>query len=220
MTDGTDDVPAGAPESYEAFTLPEGATFEGESLEQFQSFAKDLNLSQEQAQKLVSREFEVRQAAAPKSEAPEQYADFSVPEGVKLEGDDLKAVQDFAKDLGLTQEQAQKLVTRDFERQAAADQARAEAAEATRSEWEAAAKADKDYGGDKFEENLGIARKALDAFGDDELKAFLDLSGRGSHPAVIRAFIKVGKAISEDKLVPAGGQNESKSFYPNSNHAR
>lgn len=47
------DTPEGAPESYEAFTLPEGVTLEGERLELANTTFKDLNLNQQQAQGLI-----------------------------------------------------------------------------------------------------------------------------------------------------------------------
>lgn len=44
---------AGAPEAYEAFTLPEGYTLEGDRAERASTLFKELNLPQAQAQKLV-----------------------------------------------------------------------------------------------------------------------------------------------------------------------
>lgn len=43
----------GAPESYEAFKTPEGVAIEAEMLTKFQTVAKELNLSQEKAQKVI-----------------------------------------------------------------------------------------------------------------------------------------------------------------------
>jgi hypothetical protein len=43
----------GAPEKYETFKTPEGITLEAKALEGFQAVAKELNLSQASAQKLV-----------------------------------------------------------------------------------------------------------------------------------------------------------------------
>lgn len=47
------DKPAGAPEAYEAFKLPEGVTLEGERLETAHTTFKSLGLSQEQSQGLL-----------------------------------------------------------------------------------------------------------------------------------------------------------------------
>lgn len=45
--------PPKVPEKYEAFKLPEGATFDGQPLETFSALAKEAGLSQELAQKFV-----------------------------------------------------------------------------------------------------------------------------------------------------------------------
>lgn len=47
------DKPTGAPEAYEAFTMPEGIKLDEPIMGEFQTLAKDLNLPQEAAQKLV-----------------------------------------------------------------------------------------------------------------------------------------------------------------------
>lgn len=44
----------GAPEKYEAFTVPEGYEIDAPTMEKAQGIFKELNLSQEQAQKLVN----------------------------------------------------------------------------------------------------------------------------------------------------------------------
>lgn len=53
--DGQAEVPEGAPEAYETFTLPEGYTLDGERLEQTQALFKELGLPQDKAQKLIDR---------------------------------------------------------------------------------------------------------------------------------------------------------------------
>jgi hypothetical protein len=76
-------------------------------------------------------------------------------------------------------------------------------------------KGDKEFGGDKLSENLGVAKKALDAFGTAELRSLLNQSGLGDHPEVIRFMYRAGKAISEDRFVggaPAVGKGAPKNF--------
>jgi hypothetical protein len=51
--EGGEEAANGAPEKYEAFTLPEGYALEGERLDKATGLFKELNLSQEQGQKLV-----------------------------------------------------------------------------------------------------------------------------------------------------------------------
>lgn len=148
--DGEGDAPQGAPEKYE-FTAPEGKEFDAEVIGQFSDIAKELNLSQEAAQKLV-------ETMGPKI-AERQMAQV----------------------------------------------------EMVRNEWAQQAQADKEYGGEKLQENLAVAKKALDSFGTPELRALLNESGLGNNPEVIRFMFRAGKAISEDTYVgnSTGAANKS-----------
>lgn len=153
-------------------------------------------------------------AAAPKADdkpagAPEAYTDFTLPEGVQTDAAAMDAFKATAKELGLTQEDAQKLVTM---------QAQQVATQVTG--WQEATKADKEIGGDKLPENLATAKRALEAFGSPELTAMLDRTGLGYHPEVIRAFYRVGQAISQDGFVPGrrgSGTPTPQSMYSASN---
>ncbi|WP_347989909.1 hypothetical protein [Methylomonas sp. AM2-LC] len=132
------------------------------------------------------------------------YADFKLPEGVQLNTQLLGEFKQMAKGLGLKQEQAQALADLGV-KQAQSIVGKIEADKSAEVlAWTEASKADKEFGGDKFDENLGIAKKALDAFATPELKAVLAKTGLGNHPELIRAFFKAGKLISEDQLVPGG----------------
>jgi len=137
---------------------------------------------------------------------PEKY-EFKAPEGVTFDQAQIDAFTPVAKELGLTNEQAQKLV--DLQTTHAANAATAQAAQwkSVTDAWAAETKADKDIGGVKFNENVGIASKAIDKFGTPELRKALDDSGMGNHPAVVRFFVNVGRQISEDTMASgnAGG---------------
>lgn len=134
-----------------------------------------------------------------KSQVPDKY-EFKAPESVQLDETMVGQFSEVAKELGMSQEQAQKLV----DKMAPVIQNRAvESVKAARAEWKAQQATDTVFGGEKLAENLGVARKAMQAFGDEELTVLLNQSGIGDHPAVIRAFFKAGKAISEDSFVSA-----------------
>ena len=153
-------------------------------------------------------------ATAP--EVPESY-ELNMPDGVQLDkaaADEFTAI---AKDLKLNQEQAQKVA--DIGAKMAQRQAEAHANLV--SSWVEQVKADKVIGGDKLEENLAVARKAMDVFGTPELKDVLNSTGLGNHPAVIKAFYQAGKAISEDRFVtgsPKGPATDmAKTMFPSMN---
>lgn len=144
--------------------------------------------------------------------APEKY-EFKAHEGYEFDSSVINAYSEVAKELNLSQDAAQKVL----DKMAPALQARqAEQINSIRDEWVSLAKSDKEFGGEKMSENLGVARKALDAFGSPELRTLLNESGLGNHPEVIRLFYRAGKAISEDRFVggsPAAGKGAGlKSF--------
>lgn len=132
--------------------------------------------------------------------APEKY-EFTAAEGVDLDTEALKDFEPVARELNLTNEQAQKLVDAYPKILAGVQQRQAEAWQAQTEEWAATVKADKEIGGDKLMANLGVAQRALDTFGTPALKEYLNGTGLGNHPELVKAFVKVGKAMSEDGVV-------------------
>jgi hypothetical protein len=137
----------------------------------------------------------------PTSKAPEKY-ELAAPEGIELDATARTEFEAIAKDLDLSNEQAQKLT--DI---ATAMRQRELAQHATMVKgWGDQSKADKEFGGDAFDQNRAVARKALDTFGSKELVELLNTSGLGNHPEIIRTFYRAGKAISEGRFIPAGGR--------------
>ena len=63
------DKPEGAPEKYEAFKVPEGVTIDETAATEFGALAKELNLTQENAQKLVDYQIKFQQAQNAKLDA-------------------------------------------------------------------------------------------------------------------------------------------------------
>lgn len=55
--------------------------------------------------------------------------------------------------------------------------------------------------GVNFDTEIKNARKALDAYTDKAFKQYMDESGLGNHPALVKAFAKIGRELSEDRLV-------------------
>lgn len=144
---------------------------------------------------------------------PEAY-DLKMPEGVEL---DKAAAEEFtalAKELKLDQTNAQKFA----DLGAKMAQRQAEAHANLVESWTEASKTDKEFGGEKFSENLATAQKAMATFGSPQLKALMDSTGMGNHPDVIRAFYNVGKAISEGRFVnggaPSGETDPALKMFP------
>jgi hypothetical protein len=55
--------------------------------------------------------------------------------------------------------------------------------------------------GVRFDDEVKNARKALDAYTDKAFKQYMDDTGLGNHPALVKAFAKIGRELSEDRLV-------------------
>ncbi|WP_431612846.1 peptidase [Enterobacter chengduensis] len=139
--------------------------------------------------------------------APEKY-EFKAGEGVELDTEALKDFEPVARDLNLTNEQAQKLVDAYPKILAGVQQRQAEAWQAQTEQWAADVKADKEIGGDKLTANLSAAQRALDLFGTPELKEYLNTTGLGNHPDLVKTFVKIGKAMSEDGMVDGSNQGQ------------
>lgn len=154
------------------------------------------------------------------SKTPDEY-EFEVPDDTQLDDVVIDAFSEVAKELDMPQEAAQKMI----DKVAPVMQARqAEQITAVWNEWAESSKSDKEFGGDKLEENLATAKKAMDTFGTPELTELLNTSGLGNHPEIIRMFYRAGKAISEDTFVggkqavsSAGGETTAQRMYPNMN---
>lgn len=161
-----------------------------------------------------------QKAEAKPEGAPEQYADFTLPEGLTFNSEVLDDFKAIAKERNLSQEDAQKFTDLGAKLIQQSQTKTLEQIEATQAQWAEAASTDKEFGGDKLTENMAIANKALSTFGSPELTKMLSESKLGNHPEIIRAFYRVGKAISEDKLVagatkPANAESDlAKKMYP------
>jgi hypothetical protein len=143
-----------------------------------------------------------------KPAAPEAYTDFKAPEGIELDTEVLGDLKALGKERGWSQEDAQKVFDLGLKMQ----QRQGEAWQAQMAKWVDEAKADKEFGGEKFAENLALVQKAVTQFGSPDLKAYLDKTGLGNHPEMVKTFYRIGKAISADGFVPGGKNTSPKSI--------
>ncbi len=164
--------------------------------------------------------------------APEKYADFTLPEGVKLDDTSLKSAQDLFKAQNLSQTQAQALVDFHVAQLKATTDASSKSYEDMRTDWQAKTKADPEIGFKlpAVKETVGRALATLnDPSLVAEFRAAMDLTGIGDHPAFIKAFYKLSQSVVEGKHVTgtqpskfgqqAPGTNErptaAHALYPN-----
>jgi len=151
--------------------------------------------------------------------APETYVDFKLPEGVTLDKDDAVEFTALAKEKNLSQEDAQKFVDMAAKNAAKVLANQSKQWADARANWKAELKADPEVGGDKSGDSLKLATKALRWIGDPKLSEVFDC-GWGDHPALFKAFVKVGRALSEDHAIDGvKSEGQPKTFgqvmYPN-----
>lgn len=130
--------------------------------------------------------------------------EFKLPDGVEMKGEAIEELKTTAKEFGLTPEQAQRIADLGVKQAQGFATQLVEQQKVMTAEWAEQTTTDKEIGGDKLSENLGVAKKALDTFGSKELKTLLNQSGLGNHPEVVRFMVKAGKAISEDGQLITG----------------
>lgn len=130
--------------------------------------------------------------------SPESYSDFTLPEGIEMDQLALDKALPIFKEIGLSQEQAQKLVDLQAEQVQEGIRSQTEQFSQLMNDWVANSKADKEFGGERFEESVSTARLAMDKFGTDEFKQLMEDHGVGNHPEMIRFMWNVGKMLKED----------------------
>ena len=161
---------------------------------QQQAETQDQQVSDETTVESKTSESEAPEGAPENYEFNAKVAD--APQ--ELDPEVLTAFGDVAKELNLSQEAAQKVL----DKVAPVIQAKqAKALEVAKADWVSNSQADEEFGGEKLNDNLEIAKTALDAFGNDALKSLLVETGFGNHPEIIRFMYRAGKAISEDSYI-------------------
>lgn len=131
--------------------------------------------------------------------APEKY-EFKYPQGYQVDETALGEYSAAFKELGLTNEQAQRLVDMDAKRSTSSTEAAVAAHKQQVETWVGELKSDPEFGGAKFEANVGIANSALAAFGSPELTQFFKETGLGNHPLLVKAFHKIGTQLGEGSI--------------------
>lgn len=153
------------------------------------------------------------------NDSTQTYADFDLPKGLEMNAELLEQAIPVFQELGLSQEQAQKLVDIQAKHIEASQQGQQDAFNQLKLDWIEQAKNDKEIGGDKFDENVATAKDALSKFGNEGLTKLLNDFGIGNHPDVIRFMANIGRLTKEDNPDNSGqvvkGENDRVSvLYP------
>lgn len=118
----------------------------------------------------------------------------------------LTKFEGIARELDMSQDQAKKLVDTVAPEIQAAQKARHEALV---NGWAESAKSDPEFGGEKLEANLAIAKGAMTKVASPELVKLLNETGLGNNPEMIRLFYRLGAKVNPAAFVPSGqGKNQ------------
>ena len=156
--------------------------------------------------------------AAAEKGAPAEYTDFTLPDGMEVDKELMEGFLPLAKEFDLTQADAQKLIDLQAASMVKVGTAQEEAWATQVKTWRDETKMDKEIGGDKLAETLGLAKQGLDKLGTPELGKLLDTTGLGNNLAFVRFFAKVGKEVTDDNINPGNPSGEAvdpaKVLYP------
>ena len=136
--------------------------------------------------------------------APEvpTYGEFKLPDGASVDGEQLEHATALFKEAGLPHEQAQKFIDLALSREQAAATRGVQAFVDLQTKWVSEIKADPEIGGTRFEASMASAGRAIDRLGVPGLKEALNLTGAGNNPAIVKAFVRLGQMVSEDRFMP------------------
>lgn len=137
--------------------------------------------------------------------APEKY-DLKLPDGSTLDQSAIERVATYAKEKGLSQEMAQAVLEREHMAVDSYSKSIDEQWKAQQAQWTQTVQSDKEMGGAAFKENVELAHRVIKKYASEEFVNALESSGFGNHPELMRVFLRIGKQMSEDKLVLPGAQ--------------
>ncbi len=127
-----------------------------------------------------------------------------MPENVTLDEAQTKAFLAEAHDMGLSKQQAARLIRYDATRHATAITQFEEGQAKTQKEAQATLR--KDWG-DAYDEKLALAKQAREKLGTEALSKRMDESGFGLDPDFLKLLAAVGRFIAEDSIFGAGPQS-------------
>ncbi len=131
---------------------------------------------------------------------PEKY-DLKLPENSALDPSYIEELSAWAKEMKLSNEDAQSILERDSGLAQKGVDALTLKAQEQSQKWAAEAKLDKDIGGAKFEESVNKSHEALRTlFPNTDFKEFLDKTGLGNNPAVIKGFVQIWQMLNPNKI--------------------
>lgn len=152
--------------------------------------------------------------------APEKY-EFTLPDGYTLDAEKAGQFEAFARSNNLTNDAANEALKLAVDHVQSLQQAQLDGWKEQVEAWGNEIRADKDLGGEKLDASVAIAQKAIARFGSPELVDYLEASGLGNFPPLVRFCYQIGTRISEGGMIAGAGAGEGRRstadvFYGNS----
>jgi hypothetical protein len=157
---------------------------------------------------------------------PETYAAFTAPDNYTIDPTALAAATPVFKELGLTQDQAQRLVDLQVQREITLAKAPEDAVTKMRNDWRGKTMADPELkatvdktsgktGMDAVEVNIARTLAVLPVDLQVEFKKAMNITGAGDHPAFVKAFNRLAAYVTEGSHVTGGGPAPGGQQKPN-----
>lgn len=147
----------------------------------------------------------------PKAEGPPEKYTFTAPEGYEVDSEFVDKATPILRELGISQEGAQRLFDLVQGKVSGAEEAIYSAYEELRGKWRAELSADKVLGNGKdnlsaeTQQNIAAAIGSLPADLQSAFRDAMNITGAGDNPAFVRALNHFGAGMREGKIV-AGNQ--------------
>jgi hypothetical protein len=144
------------------------------------------------------------------------YTDFKAPDNYTIDPTAIADALPIFKELGLTQDQAQRLVDAQIKREIALAKAPDAAVTAMRNEWRGKTQADPELlatvdknsgktGMDAVQVNIARTLAVLPVDLQVDFRHAMNLTGAGDHPAFVKAFNRLAAYVTEGSHVAGGG---------------
>jgi len=156
------------------------------------------------AQKIYPEKKEVEQPKVEEKKedkpAEPKAIELKLPDGSLLSSSDVERISAYAKQKGLSQEQAQERLQTEHDAIKSFADNKQKAWLNQVEEWKSQSMSDKEIGGQAFLKSAEIAKKVITRFGTNELIDAVEKTGYGNHPELVRIFARIGKVLSSDTL--------------------
>lgn len=173
--------------------------------------ATDTNASTDEAIQQAAKVEPAKEETKPKAETetkpPEQkkpeeikYA-LKLPDGSPLEATAVERITQYAKERGLSNEQAQMLLDSESNAVKGYVDAQQKSLKDQADQWISQISTDKELGGEGLQKSVELAKRVVHKYGSPELIQALDSTGLGNHPELVRMCSRIGKQMGEDSLI-------------------